>query len=71
MLFKRVTITKNSELPRRAEDYSITVNKANLPAGITLQEWPEENVFWKPHPAPRRISRSKVLSDGGDWSLGL
>jgi hypothetical protein len=45
MLFKRVTITKNSELPRRAEDYSITVNKANLPAGITLQEWPEENVF--------------------------
>ena len=44
-LFKRVSITGNSELPRRLEDYSIIVNKDNLPAGITVQEWPEENVF--------------------------
>ena len=44
-LFKRVSITSNSELPRKIEDYSIIVNKDNLPAGITVQEWPEENVF--------------------------
>ena len=44
-LFKRVSITGNSELPRKIEDYSIIVNKDNLPAGITVQEWPEENVF--------------------------
>ena len=44
-LFKRVSITSNSELPRKIEDYSIIVNKDNLSAGITVQEWPEENVF--------------------------
>ena len=44
-LFKRVSITRNSELPRKIEDYSIIVNKDNLPAGITVQEWPEQNVF--------------------------
>ena len=44
-LFKRVSITRDSELPRKIEDYSIIVNKDNLPAGITVQEWPEENVF--------------------------
>jgi CRISPR-associated protein Csd2 len=44
-LFKRVSIKRNSELPRKIEDYSIIVNKDNLPAGITMQEWPEENVF--------------------------
>ena len=44
-LFKRVSITGNSELPRKIEDYSIIVNRDNLPAGITVQEWPEENVF--------------------------
>jgi CRISPR-associated protein Csd2 len=44
-LFKRVSITTNSELPREIEDYSIIVNKDNLPAGITVQEWPEQNVF--------------------------
>jgi CRISPR-associated protein Csd2 len=44
-LFKRVSITRNSELPREIEDYSIIVNKDNLPAGIAVQEWPEENVF--------------------------
>jgi CRISPR-associated protein Csd2 len=44
-LFKRVAVTGNLELPRKIEDYSIIVNKDNLPAGITVQEWPEENVF--------------------------
>jgi CRISPR-associated protein Csd2 len=44
-LFRRVSITRNSELPRRAEDYSIVVNKDSLPTGITVQEWPEEDVF--------------------------
>ena len=44
-LFKRVSIEKNSELPRKIEDYSIIVDKENLPSGITVQEWPEENVF--------------------------
>jgi CRISPR-associated protein Csd2 len=44
-LFKRVSITRNSELPRKVEDYSIAVDRGNLPAGITVQEWPEENVF--------------------------
>jgi CRISPR-associated protein Csd2 len=44
-LFKRVSITRNSDLPRRIEDYSIIVNKDNLPAGVTVREWPEENVF--------------------------
>lgn len=44
-LFKRVSIERNSELPRKIEDYSIIVDKGNLPSGITVQEWPEENVF--------------------------
>ena len=44
-LFERVTVKKNSELPRGISDYSILVNKDKLPSGITLQEWPEENVF--------------------------
>lgn len=44
-LFKRVSIERNSELPRKIEDYSIIVDKENLPSGITVQEWPEENVF--------------------------
>jgi CRISPR-associated protein Csd2 len=44
-LFKRVSITTNSELPRKIENYSIIVNKDNLPAGILVQEWPEQNVF--------------------------
>ena len=44
-LFKRVSITRNSDLPRKVEDYSIVVDKSSLPAGITVEEWPEENVF--------------------------
>lgn len=44
-LFERVTVTKNTELPRRKEDYTITVNRNNPPAGIEIREWPEENIF--------------------------
>lgn len=44
-LFKRVSIIGNSSLPRKTEDYSIVVDKDNLLPGITVQEWPEENVF--------------------------
>ena len=44
-LFKRVSISGISEIPRRVEDYTITVNKDNFPSGITVQEWPEQNVF--------------------------
>jgi CRISPR-associated protein Csd2 len=44
-LFKRVLITKNIELPRKAEDYSIVVNKENMPTGTTVQVWPEENLY--------------------------
>jgi CRISPR-associated protein Csd2 len=44
-LFKRVTVTKNTVLPRSAEDYAVVVNKENLPTGITVQVWPEEDVF--------------------------
>jgi CRISPR-associated protein Csd2 len=44
-LFKRVSIDRKADLPRRVEDYSILVDKAQLPSGITVQEWPEENVF--------------------------
>ena len=44
-LFERVTVKKNSELPRGKEDYSIVVDNKNLPTGIEIKEWPEENVF--------------------------
>jgi CRISPR-associated protein Csd2 len=44
-LFKRVSVTKNEDLPRKVEHYSIVVDKDKLPTGITVQEWPEENVF--------------------------
>jgi CRISPR-associated protein Csd2 len=44
-LFERVTVKKNSELPRCINDYSIIVNKDILPSGITVQEWPEEKIF--------------------------
>lgn len=50
-LFDRVTVTKNAALPRRKEDYTITVNKENLPSDdkkkplIEVKEWPEENIF--------------------------
>lgn len=49
-LFDRVTVTKNADLPRGKEDYTITVNKENLPCDdknplIEIKQWPEENVF--------------------------
>lgn len=44
-LFERVIVTKNAELPRRIEDYSIVVDKENLPSGIKVQVWPGDNVF--------------------------
>lgn len=44
-LFDRVVVTKTSELPRRKKDYAITVDKSNLPSGIKIKEWPEENLF--------------------------
>ncbi len=44
-LFDRVTVTKNGDLPRKIDDYMIAVNKENLPSGIQVKEWPEENVF--------------------------
>ncbi|MEO5357296.1 MAG: type I-C CRISPR-associated protein Cas7/Csd2 [Nitrospirae bacterium YQR-1] len=44
-LFERVTVTKNTELPRKKADYDIVVNKESLPTGITIKEWPEVNVY--------------------------
>ena len=44
-LFDRVKVTKNEEPPRKKEDYTITVDKGNLPAGIEVKVWPEENLF--------------------------
>jgi len=44
-LFERVTVTKNAELPRSKDDYKIDVNKDNLPSGVEVKVWPEENVF--------------------------
>jgi CRISPR-associated protein Csd2 len=50
-LFDRVTVTKNADLPRGKEDYTITVNKENLLCDdkknplIEIKQWPEDNVF--------------------------
>jgi CRISPR-associated protein Csd2 len=44
-LFDRVTVTKNSELPRSKDDYTISVDKGNLPSGIDVKVWPEETVY--------------------------
>jgi len=44
-LFDRVTVTKNSELPRSKDDYTISVDKGNLPSGIEVKVWPEESVY--------------------------
>lgn len=38
LLFDRVTVTPNTDVPRAFADYSINVNADNLPAGITIQE---------------------------------
>lgn len=44
-LFERVTVTKNSDLPRSKDDYQIGVNKEQLPSGIDVKVWPEEAVY--------------------------
>lgn len=44
-LFERVTVTKNADLPRRKEDYTIIVDRKDIPSGIEIKEWPEENIF--------------------------
>jgi CRISPR-associated protein Csd2 len=44
-LFERVTVTKKTELPRKKGDYNIDVNKDNIPQGIEIKVWPEENVY--------------------------
>lgn len=44
-LFERVTIIKNTDLPRGKEDYAVVVDKKSLPSGIEIKEWPEESVF--------------------------
>ena len=38
LLFDRVTVTPNTDVPRAFADYTINVNDDNLPAGITIQE---------------------------------
>jgi len=45
-LFDRVKIEKISELPRKFEDYKITVEKEGLlDKGIIVSVWPEEEIF--------------------------
>lgn len=44
-LFERAKVTNNADLPRGIEDYKIDVDKKNLPSGIEVKVWPEENVF--------------------------
>ena len=50
-LFERVKVTKNSELPRGKNDYTISVDRQNLPSDdkkkalIEIKEWPEETIF--------------------------
>ena len=44
-LFERVTVKKNSDLPRSKDDYTIEVNKESLPSGIEVKVWPEEAVY--------------------------
>ena len=44
-LFDRVTVKKNTELPRSKDDYTIDVNKDKMPSGIDVKVWPEDNVY--------------------------
>jgi CRISPR-associated protein Csd2 len=44
-LFDRVTVNKNTALPRSKDDYTINVNKDKMPSGIEVKVWPDENVF--------------------------
>ncbi len=44
-LFERVTVKKNSELPRCVDHYQIDVERENIPSGIEIKVWPEESVY--------------------------
>jgi CRISPR-associated protein Csd2 len=44
-LFERVTVKKNSDLPRSKDDYQIDVNKEQMPSGVEVKVWPEEAVY--------------------------
>lgn len=44
-LFDRVLVSKNEDLPRKIDHYSISVNRENLPSKIDVKEWPEDNIF--------------------------
>jgi CRISPR-associated protein Csd2 len=44
-LFERVTVKKNSDLPRGKDDYTIEVNKEQMPSGVEVKVWPEEVVY--------------------------
>ncbi len=44
-LFERVKAKKNAELPRGVEDYTIGIDKTNMPSGVEVKVWPDENVF--------------------------
>ena len=44
-LFERVTVKRNSDLPRSKDDYLIDVNKNQLPSGIEVTVWPEEALY--------------------------
>ncbi|MDA8241148.1 MAG: type I-C CRISPR-associated protein Cas7/Csd2 [Nitrospiraceae bacterium] len=44
-LFNRVKVAKKADLPRRIEDYKITVDRNELPAGLEIQVWPEDKIL--------------------------
>jgi len=44
-LFERVKVTKKTELPRCSNDYSVEIRKDDMPSGIEIIVWPEQNVF--------------------------
>lgn len=37
-LFERITITKTADLPREWKDYTITINRENMPKGVSIEE---------------------------------
>ena len=44
-LFERVVVKGNNDVPRCKDDYSITVDKSNIPSGIEILEWPEQKIY--------------------------
>lgn len=44
-LFERVTVARKAELPRSKDDYQVEVDKKNMPAGVNISVWPEEEVY--------------------------